>query len=151
VEAVGQRELLDDRTLMGKPQGLWVSAAGKDDWLSWCRGEQFCLDRLAHRTEVSLADDARVLWVRSKSAFGAFHDQYGTEVWLSKCSRVGIPVIDWRLVARDYHGVVIAPYRWEARISDARWYYGWDCASGCIWDPAAIARLQPSEVSDGVV
>ena len=23
------------------------------------------------------------------------------------------------------------------------WYYGWDCASGCIWDPAAVAEIKP--------
>jgi hypothetical protein len=21
------------------------------------------------------------------------------------------------------------------------WYYGWDCASGCIWDSAAVERV----------
>ena len=51
--------------------------------------------------------------------------------------------IDWRLVAEEWQGIVIAPYLWERRFdSDARWYYSWDCASGCIWDHRAIAAIE---------
>jgi hypothetical protein len=57
--------------------------------------------------------------------------------------------INWRRVARKYHGIVIAPYLRELRFDEAVWwYYGWDCASGCIWNRKAIAgveELAPAE------
>ena len=50
--------------------------------------------------------------------------------------------IDWPAVATDYPGLIIAPYQWSCRMSEfTRWYYGWDCASGCIWNADAIARV----------
>ena len=51
--------------------------------------------------------------------------------------------IDWAAVARCYQGIIIPTYHFEFRfdthVSD--WYYGWDCASGCIWDAGAIASV----------
>jgi hypothetical protein len=52
--------------------------------------------------------------------------------------------INWAGVAKDYQGVIIAPFVWDRRLHDAySWYYTWDCASGCIWDAAAIERVEP--------
>ena len=43
--------------------------------------------------------------------------------------------IDWKKVKSKYQGIIIAPYQWSCRLNlDSNWYYGWDCASGCIWD-----------------
>lgn len=56
----------------------------------------------------------------------------------------GTPLIDWRRVAESYQGIVIAPYVWARRHHLASgWYYAWDCASGCIWDSAAVAAIMP--------
>jgi hypothetical protein len=41
--------------------------------------------------------------------------------------------IDWKKVAKDYCGIEIPRYLWSCRMSHS-WYYGWDVASGCIWD-----------------
>lgn len=38
-----------------------------------------------------------------------------------------------RGVAKDYDGIEIAPYQESLRY-DLEWYYGWDVASGCIWN-----------------
>lgn len=44
--------------------------------------------------------------------------------------------IDWPRLATEYDGIEIAPYLWERRLSEeCRWYYSWDCASGCLWRP----------------
>jgi hypothetical protein len=53
------------------------------------------------------------------------------------------PGIDWGRVAEQYHGIVIAPYQWSLRL-DLMWYYGWDCASGCIWDTWIVERVEPT-------
>jgi hypothetical protein len=49
--------------------------------------------------------------------------------------------IDWELVARGYTGIEIAPYIYSRRCS-CKWYYGWDCASGVIWNSAAVKKLE---------
>lgn len=58
--------------------------------------------------------------------------------------------IDWFQVVRNFPGIIIAPYLWERRNSnrsnwDSCWYYGWDCASGCIWDLRCIESFQMVE------
>jgi hypothetical protein len=48
--------------------------------------------------------------------------------------------IDWARVASDYSVILCTPYIWERRW-DPFWYFLWDCASGCIFDPAAIESI----------
>lgn len=128
-----------------KPDGFWVSVEGPDDWRSWCETESFrdCDRQIAY--EVILAPNHGVLIIGTLSAMLAFHAEYGVDGSYSSSGKV----IDWQRVARDYLGIIIAPYRWEQRLDApcGGWYYGWDCASGCIWDAAAIAELR--QVSDG--
>lgn len=40
--------------------------------------------------------------------------------------------MDWPAVQKRYAGLVVAPYLHERR--HVRWYYGWDVASGVLWD-----------------
>jgi hypothetical protein len=125
-----------------KPVGLWVSIPGDDDWPSWCRAEEFGLAHLACETEVVLADSAKMLVISDAVRLDAFHRQFnGAPIYLD--SDIGWP--DWHAVARIYDGIIIAPYLWRRRlVGDAsRWYYSWDCASGCIWNADAVAKLIP--------
>ena len=56
--------------------------------------------------------------------------------------------IDWAEVASKYDGIIISPYQWSLRLDmEMMWYYGWDCASGCIWNISAIKELK--EVQNG--
>ncbi|MEQ1888067.1 MAG: hypothetical protein ABL951_02670 [Alphaproteobacteria bacterium] len=51
--------------------------------------------------------------------------------------------MNWSAMANRYDGVIIAPYCHEKRCSlSAVWYYGWDCASGRIWNADAIERVE---------
>lgn len=126
-------------TVYGKPKGIWVSVAGEDDWPSWCRAESFAIERLTFGHLVSLRPDANVLWLQSGADLGRFESQFGREKdwgsWREPC-------IDWQAVAAQYDGIIIAPYQWGSRLS-RQWYYGWDCASGCIWNTAAITFGAP--------
>jgi hypothetical protein len=45
--------------------------------------------------------------------------------------------INWPKVAQDYSGIEICPYQWKFRLN-YMWYYGWDVASGCIWNQNAL-------------
>ena len=69
-------------------------------------------------------------------AFGKKYQYMGEPEYFGKLA------IRWQDVALDYQGILIAPYQWSLRLDkDFRWYYMWDCASGCIWDLSAIASL----------
>lgn len=123
-----------------KPKGLWVSVPGENDWPSWCKMEDFGLDRLAHRTRLILSPGSRLLLVDNAEALSALEQRYGFLAEYPPSSGSRQPrdlAIDWPAVARDWQGIVIAPYQWEARW-ESLWYGGWDCASGCIWDAGAI-------------
>lgn len=124
------------RSCYDKPCGLWVSVDGKDDWDSWCRSESFA-GATGTRYRVYLSMDANVLLLPTPLDVLMFREQYG-EV---ESNSDGVPYIPWERVATDYQGIIIAPYHWSLRFKES-WYYGWDCASGCIWDAGAIATVE---------
>ena len=113
-----------------KPIGLWVSVDGPDDWTEWCAAESFGIGSFPYR--VTLRCDHRLLVISSLDEFDEFQKAFGRATYLARhCG------IAWAEVAERYQGIIIAPYQWARRYS-AFWYYGWDCASGCIWDVSAI-------------
>lgn len=145
-----------------KPWGLWVSVKGKDDWPWWCEAENFRLDQLAIRTIVHLAKDANIKLITSGPEIEAFTAEYGYDVLEGKGGNYPLRgkiehiQIDWQRVAKEYDGIIIAPYLWSHRLAwrqedgenvhrVSNWYYGWDCASGCIWNAKAIARFEEME------
>lgn len=130
----------EPKSCYDKPRGLWVSVDGEENcWRSWCLSESFGLERLTHIHDVKLRPDAHVLVLRGAFGIDAFTQEYGREVPICSWTQVAI---DWPAVAARYAGLIITPYVWERRLHDrTSWYYGWDCASGCIWDAAAIASV----------
>lgn len=121
-----------------KPRGLWVSIEGENDWRSWCEGESFNLSGLDHTAEIRLRGDARILHIAGASALDAFTAEYG-----DSHEKQWRRAILWRNVAERYHGIIIAPYIWSRRLAEGcGWYYGWDCASGCIWDAASVEHVE---------
>lgn len=129
---------------IGKPDGLWVSVEeeGGFGWKEWCEGEDWGLLGLRYRSEIVLAADANVL--RLSSAHDI--DEFSARFRGSSAETNYMRGIDWKLVADAYSGIIIAPYIWERRLHEGTsWYYGWDCASGCIWDAAAVAEIRRLE------
>lgn len=132
-----------------KPLGVWVSVDGEDDWAQWCLQEDFCPSRLACRHEVRLASEEAILWLDTPQSVLDFHAEYAEESELDRHFARSYPDMsvrsrqrDWRVnwmrVADKYDGVIIAPYHWSLRMMGPMWFYGWDCASGCIWNLDAI-------------
>jgi hypothetical protein len=124
-----------------KPRGLWVSdEAAEQSWSSWCESESYGIAPLEHN--VVLAQNANLLYINSLKALDDFSEQYG-----KKPDRQHFrdePAIMWADVARDFDGILITPYQWERRLClGSSWYYGWDCASGCIWRKRAVAHIEP--------
>jgi len=125
----------------GKPHGFWVSVQGEDDWPSWCTNEG-----LEHwvpfEHAVELASGAKLLILDTAESLKDFTRSYAIErPWSYEDRHYVDYCIDWARLAFEYSGIIIAPYQWSQRL-DLEWYYGWDCASGCIWDLTAIASVE---------
>jgi hypothetical protein len=125
-----------------KPRGFWVSVDGEHDWKEWCTDESFHLAALDNPTALTLAPDANVLTLTTVAEILAFTGEYGVAARYDG----GAPAIDWQRVAGEYDGIIIAPYQWECRYEHhTSWYYGWDCASGCIWNLDALVQSTERE------
>ncbi len=115
-----------------KPRGLWVSV--EDDWIKWCKAENYCLQNLKYFTEIIINKKSKILYLKNALDIDTFEKRFTlpAKEWQVKS-------INWIKIASKYHGIIIAPYVWERRLSSV-WYYAWDCASGCIWDANAISK-----------
>jgi hypothetical protein len=147
-------EALDDRGPHAKknrspykPSGVWYEVdAG---WRAWCHSEQpgWLSNRLLYRVDLR---DARILTIRTESQLSRFHKEY------VKPLAPGEPALGFyigpdyeRIAAEGYDGIEIAPYQWRYRLRDGfMWYYGWDCASGCVWNASKIAVAQIARLPD---
>jgi len=128
----------------GKPTGMWISDEDSFGWSQWCRAENFHVEHLKNAFSVKLKDNANILHIRTVEELDAFNETY-------KCPMFKIHpelsstmmTIDWEAVAEQYSGILITPYLWERRLHmDYNFYYGWDCASGCIWNSDAIESIE---------
>lgn len=123
-----------------KPMGLWVSVDGDQDWKTWCESESFGLGEI--RYSVTLREPNNILIIRSPEELLEFTAKYDKQLEMGGHSFKG-HYMDWVAVAKAYQGVIITPYQWDLRLDQrTHWYYGWDCASGCIWDAQAIKRVE---------
>lgn len=145
-----------------KPNGLWLS--DDDCEANWPERKPSGrpLGRFVY--DIALMPGASVVMLRSEADIEAFTDEWKHVVvglfeepvlpWpeiydLPEVRALGfrkpnmerlLSHIRWRAVAERYAGIVITPYQYRLR-HDLLWYMPWDCASGCIWDPAAIASV----------
>lgn len=129
-----------------KPSGLWFSVEdyGPDDfnWREWCIQEQFRLEDLKYKHTLTIAKDARILYLRTEkevTEFGfkyAARDPFGfASEGIFKNGGRYIYILNWVKVKEEYDGIIIAPYQRGCRFgSGTTWYYPWDCSSGCIWN-----------------
>lgn len=129
----------------GKPEGLWVSVDGADDWPAWCREESFAVHRLQVAHRVVLEPGANVLHLDDLPGLHAFTARFAEQDDFTRRfpRRAKDPAkwpINWARVADVFDGVIVAPYQRRAR-PRYDWYYGWDCASGCIWNLDAVAGV----------
>jgi len=115
-----------------KPEGFWYSV--DRGWEEWCRSEmpEWLYKRYEHRVELG---EEKMLYIRSLADIDAFHEKYK----MNKAG-LGFDHIDWLKVGTEYDGIEIAPYQWKRR-HEMMWYYGWDCASGCIWRPKGVKTV----------
>lgn len=120
-----------------KPKGCWITDDSNDCWQTWCLSEQFNLSNLTHKHQIIL-DESNILIIRSIPELDAFNADYLIDEMRG--------AIDWKRVAQKYDGIIITPYQWKRRMQ-FNWYYGWDCASGCIWKAKAILEIKLLEIN----
>lgn len=137
------RSAEQDNGFPHKPRGLWFSVEDGFGWKEWCEAEEFAQDCFVHAHRIKIADKAKILHLKSADEIRTFTKNYeGKSEVFSKLPSFFIE-IDWRRVAEEYQGIVIAPYQWDCRLDmSCTWYYAWDCSSGCIWDAAAISEVE---------
>lgn len=123
----------------GKPYGFWVSCG--EDWKRWCKSEEYGLNRLKYKYQVHLKKKDNLLRITTLEQLDDFSEKYGFDPFNNAYSYN--PDIRWNLVYPKYQGVLIFPYFQDRRLHNAtHWYYGWDCASGVIWDVSCIDRIE---------
>jgi hypothetical protein len=117
-----------------KPDGVWWGCGS--DWLEWLQSEM--PQWLGDYTYRLSLDPSKLLRIGSPSELDVF-----TEIYGMRESNLDGYYVDWPAVAGKYSGIEICPYIWERRMHrKTHWYYGWDVASGCIWDPCVIRKLE---------
>ncbi len=140
---VGELHMIDQTLHALKPSGFWVSDDDcEDNWRSWCEAESFGLDRLSLIHDIELKPETNVLILTSPSDLRSFSERFRTCPFPELAQYRHNIFMDWKAISMEYAGLIITPYIWECRLDkDSFWYYVWDCASGCIWDPTAIASI----------
>jgi len=146
-----------------KPNGFWFDV--NESWKQWCERTQFNLQDLRYRHTVTILDNSRVLFLRNVEDIDTFTCEYGQN--LSDNIQLLDSVEDnnefshqyghdlfsdirgqfsnyilWGEVAEKHSGIVINPYS-RSRSLKHLWYYGWNCAGGCIWDTSVIRTGKP--------
>jgi len=102
-----------------KPRGFWYGM--EMAWHEWVQSEMpHWMGECYY--EVDLGDSA-ILIIDSSAGLDRFSKKYSR----------GEFYIDWMLVSEKYDGIEIDPYQWSRR-HEYMWYYGWDVASGCLWN-----------------
>lgn len=130
-----------------KPVGLWISDDSSFSWKDFCHMSGSFLEDLEKRYKIILKKNANILHLNSIEDILRFTDEYGCNIMGEIIGHIDerCDAIRWKEVAEKYDGIIITPYMWNwGLMRTAWWYYGWDCASGCIWNVSAIAscRLQ---------
>lgn len=119
---------IGEQSKSAKPMGLWYGIGSS--WVDWVRGNmpEWELDNL-FKIDVNTK---RMLIISTSEELLLFNKKYGTVI-------MGfLEVIDWSRVAADYGGIEISELGMGGEVS---WYYGWDVASGCIWDDGIVVGV----------
>jgi hypothetical protein len=79
--------------------------------------------------------------MQSPEELDHFTGQYGRDLFKEIMGQFSNYIM-WGEVAEEYSGIIISPYS-RARSKSYLWYYGWNCAGGCIWDTEIVALGKP--------
>tara|TARA_Y100001970_G_scaffold2942_1_gene3464 strand:- start:1204 stop:1773 length:570 start_codon:yes stop_codon:yes gene_type:complete len=131
-----------------KPDGLWYECqdGSAETWEEFCNtgfgDDQYYEKKYDGQYNVIL-NDYEILFIPDEYHFEKFYKMYSVPHPADPDGKKGYDKqIDWPRVASDYAGIEICPYLSSKRNDDdSFWYYGWDVASGCVWDPSGVKEL----------
>lgn len=110
-----------------KPSGFWYGFGS--EWIDWCRSEMpNWVGKYIYSVDIG---NTNVLQIKTHMELMQFSREYSRGL-MPQIYEEG-ESIDWKMVAGKYDGIEINPYINEARYQYL-WYYGWDVASGCVWN-----------------
>jgi hypothetical protein len=116
-----------------KPSGFWYGFGS--EWIDWCRSEMpDWVGKYIYGVDVGKSN---VLQITTNLELIQFSREYESKVSDTGYRREAGESIDWQKVASKYDGIEINPYQYEARY-ELMWYYGWDIASGCVWNLSKV-------------
>ena len=76
--------------------------------------------------------NTNVLQIKTNDEMLQFNSEYKADVYMKDAGEA----IDWKKVASKYGGIEINPYQYDDAM--LLWYYGWDIASGCVWNLSGV-------------
>lgn len=123
-----------------KPAGLWYGI--DSGWVEWCLSEE--MDWIHDYWYELEVDTAGLCVLSTVGEIDDFTTRFGVQSYPGQLPNRHFYHIDWPAVSGKYDGVEISPYQWDCRFSYS-WYYGWDCASGCIWSSRAVRSFKRVE------
>jgi hypothetical protein len=119
----------DPRCGVGKPIGFWYGFG--TSWVDWCYANRYGDPSRGVLHQLHVARPERVLQLVSEADMRAFLREY-RDPTLRTFSN-----IRWGVLATQVAGIEFPAYQ-HAHVFEQHdtwgWTYGWDCASGCIWD-----------------
>ncbi len=120
----------NNQKIGNKPKGLWYGIGVS--WIYWVRNEMpdWEYDNIF---KIDL-NESNMLMIDTLEKLHSFHEEFGVKTHV-------FTQIDWEKVSNSYGGIEISPYMWEARMK-LDWYYGWDVASGCVWNKNVIQNIE---------
>lgn len=125
-----------------KPSGLWYGIGTA--WIDWVESE---MPGWRGSYFYKLITSGNVLKLTTVDAILDFTKKYQK---ISPNKFLDSYNIQWDLVANKFDGIEISPYQWKLRLDNrTNWYYGWDVASGCIWNSDAILSVEEIIPSSG--
>ena len=137
IQTVGQEEADT------KPAGLWYGCG--TGWLEFASSEfESGLGKYVYKLDI---DYSKVLRISEDGQLLKFTSEFKAplrdyeKIFKGEGKRVSN--IDWGKVASKYGGIEINPYIPGLRLDHrTSWYYGWDVASGCLWNQSALKKLE---------
>lgn len=109
-----------------KPIGLWY--ATNNEWKEFCNELGETNNSFTYK--VIIPDDFKLLVIDTLDKLLEFNEKFGFDE-----RGFGMIMIDWEKVSKEYDGIEISPYQYnKVNGLNFSWYYGWDVASGCLWN-----------------
>jgi len=127
-----------------KPNGLWLSITGINDWEKYCLNNNHNLINLKNEFQVKLKPHAQILILYNNAAYTDFEKNYtyypeGAEIHTEN-STFALS-IRWDEIIKDYQGLAL-PHVMPQSYDRGLWYDAWRCTSACIWDLQAVEKVE---------